>query len=116
MKIGIGILLASSLMFASNEFKQNVEYTCLNTAIVENGKKQEVLFSKSLDMPFIFTIKGKELKTVNNITFDYKMEKDDLISYSNDTFMLLLMKNNELGLVPKEAKGQVQYLFKCRSK
>lgn len=116
MKIAISFLLASSLLLASNEFKQNTEYTCLNTAVVEEGVKKEVDFGKSLEMPFIFTIEDKKLKTANNIIFNYQMEKDDLVSYSNDTFMLLLMKENELGLIPKESKGQVQYLFKCKSK
>lgn len=116
MKKAIGFLFIGCLAFAGNEFKHNLEYTCLNTAIVENGVKKEVDFVKSLERPFIFKIEEKKLITTNNIVFDYKMEKNDLVSYSNDSFMLLLMKEKELGLVPKKSRGQIQYIFKCKSK
>ena len=114
MKIAIGILLATSMLFASNSFEKNKEYTCLNTIIQENGVKHDADMAKSLERPFIFTIKGNQLKTVNNVAFDFKMKKGDMESYSNKDFMLLLMKDNELGLVPKESRGQVQYFFKCK--
>lgn len=115
MKIAMGILLASTFIFASSGFDQNKKYTCLNTIIIENGVKQEVDMTKSIERPFIFTIKGKKLTTVNNEVFDFKMEKEDMSSYSNDSYMLLLMKNKELGIVPKKTRGQVQYFFKCKN-
>lgn len=115
MKIAMGILLASTFVFANSGFNENEKYTCLNTIVIENGKKQEVDMSKSIERPFIFTIKGKKLTTVNNEIFDFKMAKEDMASYSNDSYMLLLMKNNELGIVPKKARGQIQYFFKCKN-
>lgn len=115
MKIISGLILASSLLIASS-FEQDVDYVCQNTAVVEGGEKTELDMSKSLGMPFSFTIKGKELISTNGSIFDYKMQRNEMVSYSNIEFMLLLMPENELALVPRESKGQVQYLFKCESK
>ena len=114
MKIAIGILLATSILFAGSSFEKNKKYTCLNTLVQENGVKHEVDMAKSLDRPFIFTIKGNQLKTVDDVSFDFKMEKGDMESYSNADYMLLLMTKNQLGLVPKKSKGQVQYFFQCK--
>ena len=60
MKIISGLILASSLLIASS-FEQDVDYVCQNTAVVEGGEKTELDMSKSLGMPFSFTIKGKRL-------------------------------------------------------
>lgn len=113
MKIALGILLFGNLLFASNSFVKQKEYTCLNTYTVESGVKHEMDINESKKRPFIFTINGSTLTTVDKLTFDYKMKKGPMESYSNEDYMLLLMPGMELGLVPKKAKGQLQYYFKC---
>lgn len=114
MKLALGILLLGNLLFASNGFEKEAEYTCLNTYTVDKGVKHEMDINKSKERPFIFTIKGSVLTTIDKVNFDYKMKKGPMESYSNEDYMLLLMPNLELGLVPKQAKGQLQYYFKCK--
>ena len=115
MRIALGILLFGNLLFASNSFVKQKEYTCLNTYTVESGVKHEMDINESKKRPFIFTINENTLTTVDNVTFDYKMQKGPMISYSNEEYMLLLMPNMELGLVPKQKRGQLQYYFKCKN-
>lgn len=116
MKLLLLTLLLAASSFASEGFEKDSEYVCFNTHTMQQGQKYSVKKEDSADKPFIFTIKDNQLITANNITFDFRMEKGDMASYSNDAYMLLLLKNKELGLVPKKAKGQVQYYFQCKLK
>lgn len=116
MKLLVTIFLFTTAIFASEGFKKDVEYICLNTHMLSQGKKYESNTQEALKNPFIFTIKKDKLITVKNSVFDYKMQRGDMASYSNNNYMLLLIKNNELGLVPKKAKGSLQYFFECKTK
>ena len=44
------------------------------------------------------------------------MKKGPMSSYSNSEYMLLLTPNMQLGLVPRKARGAVQFYFSCKTK
>lgn len=98
----------------SNGFEKDKVYTCLNTYNVQQGQKVFVKPEDAKDKPFIFTLKDTKLVTKDNVEFDFKMKRGPMLSYSNNDYMLLLMPNNDLGLVPKKAKGQLQFYFSCK--
>ena len=110
----IGLFTAS--MFASESFEKNKEYTCLNTHSIQQGQQINVEEKDASKKPFIFTIKENKLVANNNMTFDFKMKREAMSSYSNSEYMLLLTPGMVLGLVPREAKGSVQFYFTCKSK
>lgn len=114
MKVLLPILFFVSSLFASENFKKNIEYVCINTHSIQHGENIKAKKEESKKHPFIFTLKKDKLFTANNMEFNFMMEKGDMSSYSNSEFMLLLSPNQELGLVPKKARGQVQFYFKCR--
>lgn len=116
MKLLLHSLILTTSLFSNDTFEKNTEYICFNTHTMQQGQKHIVKKEDSADKPFIFTIKDSQLITTNNVVFDFKMEKGDMASYSNDGYMLLLLKNKELGLVPKKSRGQVQFYFQCKSK
>ena len=116
MRITLSILCLSSILFASGEFKQNKEYTCLNTMIIEDGKKTEVDFLKSFERPFIFTLEKKKIVSTNNVVFNFEKKEAEIEKFSNEKFILSLLKHKELSLTPKSSNGQVEYIFKCRTK
>lgn len=106
------ILLGASL-FASG-FEKNKLYTCINTYNMEQGQKVLVKHNEAKDKPFVFTLKENKLITKDNIEFDFKIKRGEMLSYSNAEYMLLLMPNSDLGLVPKKARGQLQFYFSCK--
>ena len=116
MKLLLPTLLLATSLFANDSFKKNIEYICFNTHTMQQGQTHVVKKEDAADKPFIFTINDNQLITSEKEVFDFKMEKADMASYSNDAYMLLLLKNQELGLVPKKSRGQVQYYFQCKSK
>jgi len=116
MKQLLAISLFSTILLANDGFEKDSEYICFNTHTMKQGQKHTVKKEDAVNKPFVFSIKENQLVTSDNIIFDFRMEKGDMASYSNEGYMLLLLKNNELGLVPKKARGQVQYYFQCKSK
>ncbi len=100
-------------ILANDVFEQNKEYTCLNTHNIQQGKQYNVDPKEAAKQAFNFTIKEDKL-IANNTTFDFKMKKGPMSSYSNAEYMLLLTPGNVLGLVPRKAKGSVQFYFKCK--
>lgn len=116
MKLLLTIFLFATSLLANEGFEKDSEYICFNTHTMQEGQKYIVEKEEASIRPFIFTIKDTQLITSDNITFDFRMEKADMASYSNEGYMLLLLKNKELGLVPKKARGQVQYYFQCKLK
>lgn len=116
MKVLLGILGLSALLFANNEFKENINYTCLNTQTIKDGKTFQIPEDQAKARPFDFVVNGKKLSTTEKTEFEFKLAKDGMKSYSNDDFILLLQPNMLLGLIPKYEKGKIQYFFRCQSK
>ena len=116
MKKMIMIVLCASTLFANTSFEKNKEYRCLNTHNIQQGQEVNVDPKQANKQPFIFSIKDEKLVTNNNIVFDFKMQRGPMSSYSNAQYMLLLTPNLGLGLVPKKAKGSVQFYFDCKIK
>ena len=116
MKILLATFLFVSVLFADEGFEIDSEYICFNTHTMKQGQKYTVKKEDSANNPFVFALKDNQLITKNKVVFDFKMQKEDMASYSNEAYMLLLLKNKELGLVPKKARGQVQYYFQCKLK
>lgn len=112
MKFILLSLIITSV-FAKQIFIKNNEYTCFNTTTVQDGKTFSVPKKDSIKKPFIFTIIDKKIITREKVEFNFMMKKEQMSSYSNKDYMLLLTKNLELGLVPKEARGRTQFYFKC---
>lgn len=116
MKLIITVFLLAGNLFAGEHFKKDIEYMCLNTYSVEQGKRFEVKEEDALKNPLMVTLKKDKLYTNNNVEFTFRMQRGEMISYSNADLMLLLKSNLELGLVPKKSRGQQQYFFKCKQK
>jgi len=114
-KVLCGLLLSAAL-YAGDGFAKGVEYTCLNTEAIESGKTYEIKKEDAEKNLFIFTLKEDKLTTKDGTEFTFKMKRGDMLSYSNEALMLLLMKDNKIGIVPKKSKGQLQYYFKCKIK
>lgn len=116
MKLLLTISLLASIAFSKEGFEIDKEYICFNTLTMKQGEKYIVKKEDSANKPFVFSLKEDKIITQNNVTFDFKMQKENMASYANEAYMLLLLENNELGLVPKKARGQVQYFFQCNIK
>jgi len=116
MKKLVLITLCVSSIFAKGTFEKNKQYTCLNTHSFQQGQQINVDPKEASKQPFIFSIKENQLIANNNAIFDFKMKKGPMSSYSNADYMLLLTPNMQLGLVPRKAKGAVQYYFNCTTK
>ena len=114
-KLLLTTLFVSS-MFANESFEKNKEYTCLNTHNIKQGQQFNVEEKEAVKKPFIFSIKENQLITKENIVFDFKMSRGPMSSYSNSEYMLLLTPDMGLGLVPRKAKGSIQFYFACKSK
>jgi hypothetical protein len=114
-KILLATLCVSS-MFASASFDKNKQYTCINSHNIQQGQQISVDPKDAGKHPFIFTIKEDKLIANNNNTFDFKMKRGLMSSYSNTDYMLLLTPGMVLGLVPRKSKGSVQYYFTCKAK
>ncbi len=112
-KIIFFIIMFETLLF-SNSFKKETEYVCLNTYNIQSGQKNEVKREDSIKKPLIITLKKDKLYTNSNAEFDFKMQKGSMVSYSNQDLMLLLNEGLVLGLVPKKARGQLRFFFKCK--
>ena len=110
------IFLMAGVLFASEHFEKNNEYICLNTYSIESGKRFEVKKEEAIKKPLYVFLKEDKLYINKNMEFTYKMKRGDMLSYSNADLMLLLTNNLGLGLVPKKARGQQQYFFKCEQK
>lgn len=108
------LALLTLQVFANDTFVKGIKYTCFNTATVQEGKTFKVPEEEALKRPFIFTIMDNKIITRDKIEFNFMMKKEQMSSYSNKDYMLLLTKNLELGLVPKEARGSLQFYFKCK--
>jgi len=116
MKLIITLLISSGFLFASEYFKKETKYTCLNTYSIEQGNRLEVKKEDALKKPLEIILKEDKLYTGNNVEFTFRMKRGDMLSYSNQDVMLLLTNDLGLGLVPKKARGQLQYFFKCEQK
>lgn len=114
MKLILTILLFTSIIYANENFEKNIEYICFNTLTMKHGERYRVDKEESINKAFIFSLKEDKLITTKNEIFNFKVEKSQMVSYSNEDNMLLLLQNMELGLVPKKEKGQIQYYFKCK--
>ena len=108
-----GLLVASSL-FASADFEKNIEYQCINTYSIQQDKKIEAKKNEAEKKPLVITIRDDKIHTKENAVFNFLMQRGEMSSYSNSDFMLLLTKDLKLGLVPKKARGQLQYYFDCK--
>lgn len=113
MKLLISIFIFTSALFA---FENDKDYTCLNVHVMKQGTKHMIKKEEAEKNPFDFKISNNQLVSSRNVVFDFKMKKGDMSSYSNKDYMLLLMKNEELGLVPKQGRGQLQFYFQCKLK
>lgn len=116
MKLLLPFFIFATTLFSNDSFEIDNDYICFNTYTMQQGEKYIVKKEDSVDKPFIFTLKENKLVSSKNVIFDFKMQRGDMASYANDAYMLLLLKNNELGLVPKKKRGQVQYFFQCKVK
>lgn len=116
MKKLLLITLCISSMFASESFEKNKEYTCLNSHNIQQGQQFNVDPKEASKKAFDFIIKEDKLIANGDMTFDFKMNKGLMSSYSNSDYMLLLTPNMVMGLVPRKAKGSVQYYFTCKTK
>ena len=116
MKLILTTVLLASSMFASSNFEDNVEYKCLNSYNIEKGKRFNITKEVALNKPLYITIKDNKIHTSEKAVFSFLMQKDDMKSYSDENFMVLLMKGKNMGLVPKKSRGQLQYYFKCEKK
>jgi len=114
MKLLITLFLLSSALFANENFKKDTAYVCLNTHTVQQGKTYNVKPEDAKKNPLEMTIKEDKLITKDNIEFTFKMKRGEMLSYSNKDMMLLLQGKLSLGLIPKKAKGQLQYYFQCK--
>ena len=116
MKLVLRSMLIASSMFASSSFKDNVEYTCLNTYNIEKGQRFDIPKKVALNKPFKITISDNKIHTSENSVFSFLMKKDDMRSYADKDFMVLLTSGQKMGLVPKASRGQLQYYFQCEAK
>lgn len=107
------LFVCSSILFANNTFEVNKQYTCLNTHSIQQGQQVDVNPTEAAKKPFVFKIKEQQLVTADNVVFDFKMKRGPMSSYSNKDYMLLLTPNMQVGLVPRESKGSVQFYFSC---
>ena len=116
MKKLILLSLCVSSIFAKGSFEKNQPYTCLNTHSIQQGQQIKADPKEAKKQPFNFSIKENKLIANNDAVFDFKMKKGPMSSYSNADYMLLLTPNMELGLVPRKARGAVQFYFSCKIK
>ncbi len=107
------LFLAMTTFLMADGFQKNTQYYCLNTYTIKQGEKIEIKKEDALKKPLIFMLKKDKLYTSKNIEFDFRMQKEGMMSYSNADLMLLLTPGNILGVVPKKARGQLQLFFKC---
>ena len=114
MKLILTVLLAASSLIASSDFEKNIEYKCINTYSIQQDKKIEANKQDAENKPLIITIEHDKIYTQEKAVFNFLMQRGEMSSYSNSDFMLLLTKDLKLGLVPKKAKGQLQYYFDCK--
>ncbi len=115
MKFIVAILALSSFIWANQNFKQDVEYRCLNIQKVQQGQTINVPENEAKDREFVFILQNQKLITKERVSFDFRMKKGPMQSYANDDYMLLLLPEQTMGLVPKKSKGQLQLYYKCRS-
>ena len=116
MKQILLFIFITSVAIANNTFEKEIAYTCLNTHSIQQGQQINTNPNHAKNNPFDFTIKDDKLISTDKVVFDFKMKKGPMASYSNAAYMLLLTPNLQVGLVPKKAKGAVQYYFSCRKK
>ena len=114
MKKILLLTLVTSSLFAEQTFQKNIPYTCLNTHNIQQGQRMNINPEEAMKQPFIFTIKKNKIVTKDNISFDFKMKKGPMTSYSNADYMLLLTPKMQIGLVPRKGKGAFQYYFSCK--
>lgn len=114
MKQLILIALFVTTIFANESFEKNKQYTCLNTHSMQQGQEVKANPKEAANRPFVFMIKEDKLLTTENVVFDFKMQRGEMLSYSNAQYMLLLTSNMQLGLVPRKARGSVQFYFQCK--
>lgn len=112
MTFCVSALFANSSLKGS--FEKNKHYTCINTHNIQQGQRINIDPKQASKEPFDFSIKADKLITNDNMIFNFKMKKGLVSSYSNPDFMLLLTPNMQIGLVPKKARGSVQYYFSCK--
>ncbi len=116
MKYIIFLSLLSSFLLANQSFKQNTQYICLKTKTVKQGISYDITKEDGQKEPFVFILKDNQLNAEDYKTFEFRMKRQGMSSYSNKDFMLLLLPAMSLGLVPKSQKGQVQNYYNCVSK
>ncbi|NQY94398.1 MAG: hypothetical protein HRT43_09555 [Campylobacteraceae bacterium] len=113
MKFLLTLALLTVSMYAAENFKKDTPYICLNTHTVQQGKTFDVKKEDALKNPFEITLIDNKLITKDKVEFTFKMQRGEMLSYSNKDLMLLLQGKLSLGLIPKKAKGSLQYYFKC---
>lgn len=107
-----GCLVVSSLV-ANQVFEKDTDYKCINTYNIQQDTKYEANKKEAQKKPLMITIKDDKIYTKEKAIFNFLMQRGEMSSYSNSEFMLLLTKDLKLGLVPKKARGQLQYYFDC---
>lgn len=110
----VGLILVSSLFAGEKTFKKNTEYKCLNTHYVQGVKSSPISKKEAEANPFIFTIKKKSIYSNNEERFDFSTNSRFIHIYNNKDYTLMLSKNHELSLVPKNLRGQIQFNFECK--
>ena len=113
MKYLLALLLLSPALFASKVFEQNIKYTCLNTYNIIQGKRITLSYDEAIKKPLKIMLHKNKLYSSADEIYEFKMKKNELISYSNEKTMLLLDINLGLGLVPKKGRGAYQYYYQC---
>lgn len=116
MKIVFGALLVAGSLFANNGFTMDKDYTCINTHVLKDDKKIDVNPQMAKERPFDFKLTKDKIISTEKTEFKFMMAKEDMKSYANKEFMLLLTKGQKLGLVPKASQGKLQYYFQCKAK
>ncbi len=114
MKLLLTLLIFAGSIFASENFKKDTPYVCLNTHTVQQGKTYNVKPEDAMKNPLEMSLKDDKLITKDNVEFTFKMQRGEMLSYSNQDLMLLLQGKLSLGLIPKKAKGSLQYYFQCK--
>ncbi len=113
MRYLLTLAFLSMALFASKVFEQNIKYTCLNTYNIIDGKRITLSYEEAVIKPINIMLNKNKLYSSSEEIYEFKMKKNELISYSNKKSMLLLDINLGLGLVPKKGRGAYQYYYQC---
>ena len=90
MKFITILFLIETSLTASENFKKDTPYLCLNTHTVQQCKTYNVKPEDAKKKPLEMSLKGDKLITKDNIEITFKMKRGDILYYSNQNLMLLL--------------------------